>query len=161
MNGREGVVKILLERRDVHTATLDSTKQTALSLARAEGHDRIVNMLHERDIVNSHTPDRRARHPSPPPLAMEASAADMPTRDPNEPEPVSGPKHSLPKPADDDPSLTEQPLLRPGIHFNDPRPIPPSSQSVDRYFTTACFVCLLALLVYILPSSLPEIFRPH
>ncbi|KAG0132094.1 hypothetical protein HOY82DRAFT_606893 [Tuber indicum] len=76
---------MLLERKDVHIDTPDSANHTPLSLARAEGHDRIVNMLREQGSVNSHTADLPARHSSPPPIAIEASAADMPITggDPN------------------------------------------------------------------------------
>ncbi|KAG0127188.1 hypothetical protein HOY82DRAFT_568277 [Tuber indicum] len=92
--------------------------------------------------------------------------------DPNDQEPVSGLKDSLSNPADSDLPSTEQsrlPLMRP------PKLLAPSQESrhptqqhsinsptrgrpLDQYFTIAFFVCLLAFLVYILPSSLPDIF---
>ncbi|KAG0128122.1 hypothetical protein HOY82DRAFT_42679 [Tuber indicum] len=157
--GREGVVKLLLARKDVHTTTSDSTNQTPLSLARARGWNRIIHILHKRDTVNSGTADHAPRHPFSPPLAVG----------PNEPEPVSDPQDSLSDPANCDLPSTEQPTLhqpppippqmKVDIRPNDPRSILAYTRPADRYFTIACLVCLLALLVYILPSSSPETFR--
>ncbi|KAG0644262.1 hypothetical protein HOY80DRAFT_898660 [Tuber brumale] len=167
-SGYEGVVKMLLERNDVRTSTPDSTNQTSLSWALSKGHPRVVKMLCKRDSINSDTTDQVDRHPSPPPPATEPNAVDTPFRDPNELEPVSALKDSPPKPADHDQPPTEQSTLHqhPPIQTlegadtrpNDAPSILAYTRPVDRYFTVACFVCLLAFLVYLLASSLPELF---
>jgi len=43
--GHEGVVKLLLERSDVHTTTPDKQNQTPLSLALSGGHHEVARIL--------------------------------------------------------------------------------------------------------------------
>jgi ankyrin repeat protein len=50
--GHEGVVKILLERKDVFTFTTDCENETPFSRALSAGHHRVASMVFERDSVN-------------------------------------------------------------------------------------------------------------
>ena len=57
-NGHEGVVKMLLERKDVNPNTPDTQYgQTPLSLAAENGHEGVVKVFLERRDVNPNTPD--------------------------------------------------------------------------------------------------------
>ncbi|KAG0638767.1 hypothetical protein HOY80DRAFT_966225 [Tuber brumale] len=183
---------MFLERGDVNPDQPDTNyDRTPLSWAAKNGHHRVVKMLRERVSVNSDTTDRVARHPSPPPLAIGASAVDLPFRggnpnsdttdtngqhallsaDPNQLELVLGLKDSPPKPADRGPPPTEQPRLHqppPTRPLRNAATMPNDAWSIlaydrpaDRYFTIACFVCLVAFFVYIISSSLPETFPLH
>ncbi|KAG0132089.1 hypothetical protein HOY82DRAFT_558461 [Tuber indicum] len=171
VRGHAPVVRTLLEREDVHPATPDRANQTPLSLALSNGYDRLAEIIRARGCANSNITDHVARHPSPPPPAIAASAMDMPFRDPNELELISDPKASLSDPANSDLPSTEhprlhqptptQPLRVVDTRPNDPRSILAHAGRVDRCFTIACFVCLLAFLIYIIPSSFGEIFWLH
>ena len=59
---------MLLGRKDVHTATLDNTSQTALSLALSKGHDGAVRIILECGNANSGTPNPGGQASLPPPV---------------------------------------------------------------------------------------------
>ena len=57
-NGHEGIVKLLLERKDVNPNTQDTRDgQTPLSWAVEKGHEAIVKLLLEQDGINPDTRD--------------------------------------------------------------------------------------------------------
>ena len=64
--GHEGVVKMLLERKDVCTAMPDTRGQTPLSLALSGGHDGITQVILEWGNVNSDRADHGGQTPLPP-----------------------------------------------------------------------------------------------
>ena len=47
-NGREGIVKLLLERKDVNPHSSDEYGRTPLALAAENRHDRVVELLRAR-----------------------------------------------------------------------------------------------------------------
>ena len=55
--GHEGIVKILIERKDDRTAMLDNANQTPQPVALSEAHDG-ARILLEWGNVNSHHPNR-------------------------------------------------------------------------------------------------------
>jgi len=71
-NALAGVAKMLLERNDVRTATLDYYNQTPLSLALSRAHHEVARILQERDNVNPDTVDCSG-HPPHHPLDLETS----------------------------------------------------------------------------------------
>ena len=54
----DGVVKLLLERRDVNPNLPDSLGQTPLSMAALWGHESVVKLLLKRGDINPNFPDR-------------------------------------------------------------------------------------------------------
>ena len=61
--GHDGVVKLLLGRRDVDTNRRDNYKRTALSLAAQNGHDGVVEMLLGGEDIRPNQPDNYSRTP--------------------------------------------------------------------------------------------------
>jgi len=57
-NGHEGIVKLLLGRKDVNPDSSSKYGQTPLSWAAANGHEGIVKLLLGRKEVNPDTPDK-------------------------------------------------------------------------------------------------------
>ncbi|KAA8901722.1 hypothetical protein FN846DRAFT_956834 [Sphaerosporella brunnea] len=58
MNGKDGVVKLLLEREDVDVNLQDEEGRTPLSRAKMEGHRGVAKLLSERA---STAPDHTTR----------------------------------------------------------------------------------------------------
>jgi len=61
--GHEGVVSVLLERRDLSPDKADRWSQTPLSWAAENGHEGVVGMLLKRGDVNPNTADEHGRTP--------------------------------------------------------------------------------------------------
>ncbi|KAG0633719.1 ankyrin repeat-containing domain protein [Tuber brumale] len=158
--GHDRILRMLLERDGANFDTADRVgypPRPPLGIGAS-----VLGMPSSGDNLNIGTTD------------INAQQAHL-SADPNERKPVSGPEECLSKPADSDLPSTEQsrlPPMRPHKllapsqesrhptqqHSNDS---PTRGRPVDRYFTIASFVCLLAFLVYILPSLLAEIFPLH
>ncbi|KAG0128947.1 hypothetical protein HOY82DRAFT_565395 [Tuber indicum] len=79
--GHEGVVKMLLQRKDVSTATLDRENQTPQSRALSNGHHRVVTILLEHDRINSPPADRAGRESPPTPSPHWESSMSLKFRD--------------------------------------------------------------------------------
>ncbi|KAG0633320.1 hypothetical protein HOY80DRAFT_992204 [Tuber brumale] len=157
--GHDRVVKMLLERDGVNSDTADRVGHHPPRPPLGVGAG-VVGMPFRGDNLNISITN------------INGQQAHL-LADPNKRELVSGLDGSLSKPADSNLPSTEQsgpPPIRPpklpspeSQHptqqhsINSPTRGPPA----DRYFTIALLVCLLAFLVYILPSSLPEIFPLH
>ena len=62
-NGHEGVVKILLERREIYPDKPNNDGQTPLSHAALSGHDEVVKILLWREEVNPDKPDNDGQTP--------------------------------------------------------------------------------------------------
>jgi len=62
-NGHEGVVKILLERKNVDLNRPDVYDMTPLGWAAIEGHEGVIKLLLEREDINPNRPDGDDRTP--------------------------------------------------------------------------------------------------
>ena len=186
MYGKEGIVKILLERKDVRTGIPDNENQMLLTLALAQGHDGIAKAILEWDNANSDTADRGGQA-SLTPLARtgDECAAEMqfpgndsspytldlnglsapPSVDRIRREVVLDSKNSVTMSTDGDFST------KPSGQPQPPSPNPPepqyppqniSTQAVFSFATERLFIisliCFFAFFLYILSSSSLDIF---
>ena len=62
-NGHEGIVKLLLARKDVNPDSSNNSGQTPLSWAAANGHERIVKLLLEQKDVNPDSSNNSGQTP--------------------------------------------------------------------------------------------------
>ncbi|KAG0641353.1 hypothetical protein HOY80DRAFT_954876 [Tuber brumale] len=186
-SGHVGVVKLLLQRKDIHTSPIDNKNQTPLSWARSEGHDEVVRILQEPDNNNSGTTNPGCQESPPPSTGYEGESVsgiqllvdpctvitDLPLTDPGEQDGVSDINVSVPGSTGGvvplaGPSTQPQPTSISPPEFSYPpsrtdtthNTRPTLSLAVDRYIIIASFVCLLAILVYTLPSS-SDLFSFH
>jgi len=145
--GHEGVIKMLLERKDVRTATAYKEGRTPQSLALSNGHDGVVKIILGWGSANSYPDDRGGQAPPEPPtgnvdervvgleFGRNDSSADpsdldglpaIPSVDYSRREVVLGPKDSASMSADSDFSTetsghSEPPSICP---LKPPHPLP-------------------------------------
>ncbi|PWW73261.1 ankyrin, partial [Tuber magnatum] len=131
VGGHEGVVKLLLERRDIDPNTADSSGRTPLPWAAERGHGGIVKLILDRDDVNPDIPDLGGNTP------LELSLSRGHTRTV---ELLSKPQPPLPAPVD--PNRVPE--------HSSPEPLDPP-QSPSQLITSACISP---------PEPLPRDTRP-
>ncbi|KAM0321343.1 hypothetical protein ACHAQA_010172 [Verticillium albo-atrum] len=62
-NGRDAVVKVLLDTQQVHADSIDNNGRTPLSWAAANGHEAVVKMLLDTEQVDADSKDNNGRTP--------------------------------------------------------------------------------------------------
>ena len=174
VGAHEDVVKAILEWSAIPPAMPDNLNQKPQLWASSQGHDAVVRLLPEQGDPNSDTESRAVRNPPHPSARAGECEVEMQltiglNTDPadriGQPgllspgshgrEPVLGPKNSSSMSHDGDPPATEPLNLFPSSSM---RPLKFSPPVVGRYWIIATFICLLALFVYLLPSSLLDPF---
>jgi len=173
LRGRDGIVKMLLERKNAYPAMPDNVNQTPESLAPSEGHDEVARIPLERDEANCAAADLNSPTPLPP-TAMHPDdssveiqfISDNPNTDITD---SSGQPGLISVVHSEQPRLLDHHDSTPmsavsGLSTQSPwwyRPQPTLLFAFDRRFIISSLIILLALLLYFLPSSLLQILISH
>ena len=174
---------MLLDRNDTRIDIRDLKNKTPLSLALSKGHDKIASMISERAASISDTADPGSEEDSIEEMQLEDDHPNTNTADPSV-EPTSPPEDShvpggVPDCECSFPDSTDS--IIPSTELSYP-PQPPSPRPLNsrysrgqtttdpndtssmvsivanQHFIIATFVCIFAILLYVLPFSLPGIF---